>query len=119
MLINRNIGTISGKVQGCIRLAVFPITIRQFTACFKTCRYRVAREPCHSERLVRHSSLSDGGSEESQSGGYQTRLRRSASPRRVPEIPRRYAPRNDTLGCYPVLNHAVFMIMDPIKTIEW
>ena len=34
-------------------------------------------------------------SEESQSGGYQ-----------MPEIPRRYAPRNDTLGCYPVLNHA-------------
>src|SRR5450759_2281216 len=59
--------------------------------CFKTCRYRVAREPCHSER-----------SEESQSGGYQ-----------MPEIPRRYAPRNDTLGCYPVLNHAGIIYHDP------
>src|SRR5450830_486527 len=62
-------------------------------AWFKTCRYRVARESCHSER-----------SEESQSGGYQ-----------MPEIPRRYAPRNDTLGCYPVLNHAVIPVQTGIQ----
>ncbi|MFA5043864.1 MAG: UvrD-helicase domain-containing protein, partial [Kiritimatiellia bacterium] len=52
-----------------------------------------AREPCHSER-----------SEESQSDGHQ-----------MPEIPRRYAPRNDTLDGSPVSNHTGAPFIEPQK----